>query len=95
MWIPTTADERHELCRVLGAPAFRALVAHFGGTAFNDVPTDYFRDVIKRDRIVYRMVKAGNGAKAIAFTIGMTERQVQNIRMRLEEGGLLEPVIGG
>lgn len=87
-WIPVTLDEQHEFALILGMPAFRALVKAFGGTQL-DVPTDHFREVIKRDRIVANLIPRGLGSKEIARCIGLKERQVLNIRQRLEAAGVL------
>lgn len=89
LWIPKHADENHEIAKIIGYPAFRALVREFGDTAIHDVPTDYFREVIKRDRAIYRMLKMGHGSQTIAGVLGITQRKVQTTRKAFEETGLL------
>lgn len=94
LWVPGVADASHIIGRVIGQAAFRALVATFGNSQLR-IPTDYFRELVKQDRIVARMIQNGSGATEISAVIGMTPRQVQNIRRRLEECGILsqEPIV--
>lgn len=88
IWIPTVADQDHEIARVIGLSAFRALVRQFGDTQLV-VPTDHFREIVKQDRIVAGMLRLNHGTKEISATVGLTERQVQNIRQRLEAAGVI------
>ena len=91
LWIPVAGTETHEIGRIIGLPAFRALCREYGATCLR-VPTDHFRDQMRQDRAVARMIQFGHGAKSIGAAIGLTPRQVQNIRRRLEEAGVLSPL---
>lgn len=93
VWVPISADEKHELAKVLGLGAMRRLCDLYGNQRVV-VPTDFFRDLMKRDRIVAEMVRHGHGTKSIAATIGVTERSVQKTRRRLEENGILPTAVG-
>lgn len=88
LFIPKHPDPDHEIARIIGCTAYRHLVGHFGDRVLK-VPTDHFRELVRQDRIVASLLSVGHGTKLIAGMIGLTERQVQNIRRRLEEAGVL------
>ena len=89
LFIPKHFDPNHEIARIIGACPYRHLVAQYGDTLVT-VPTDHFRELIRQDRIVASLLGIGHGTKLIAGMVGLTERQVQNIRRRLECAGVLD-----
>lgn len=88
LFIPKHFDPQHEIARIIGAVAYRHLVGHFGDSLVT-VPTDHFRELVRQDRIVANLLRLGHGTKLIGSMVGLTERQVQNIRRRLEDAGVL------
>lgn len=92
VWIPLVAEPTNEIARVIGWSAYRRLVDLFPNQRIM-VPVDHFRELCRRDRVVAIMTQGGNGSKQIAACLGLTERQVQNIRRKLEEAGVLNLVL--
>ena len=90
--IPNSIDTTHPVCKVIGEPAFRRLIAEFGGTKLW-IPLDYQREQDRRDRMIAVMFYLGLGTKQIATIASMTERHVQLVRKRVEELGLLPLII--
>lgn len=92
MRIPNQLDPSHPICKVIGEPAFRRLIADFGGTKMW-IPLDYQREQDRRDRMIAVMFHLGLGTKQIAAITSMSERHVQLVRQRVEDLGLLPLII--
>ncbi|MFN7817843.1 MAG: Mor transcription activator family protein [Burkholderiales bacterium] len=90
--IPNSIEVKHPVCRVIGEPAFKRLIAEFGGTKLW-IPLDYQREQDRRDRMIAVMFHLGLGSKQIASLVSMSERHVQLVRQRVEELGLLPLII--
>lgn len=92
IYVPESFDEGHAICRVVGPGAFKRLIAEWGSQTIN-LPIDYQRELLRRDRLICALISRGMGTREVAKVAIITERQVQNIRRRLEADGLLPMVL--
>lgn len=95
LYIPESFDDSHDIARVIGARAFARLVRmadSFDGRLIC-LPIDFQRELLRRDRLICALIARGAGTKEVAKVAIITERQVQNIRRRLEADGLLPLVL--
>lgn len=94
LYVPEKLSERHAIAKAVGLRhAERLVAAHGGGVLF--VPDAVSYDRARRDRMVVEGVGQGMGTKQLAALTGLTERRVQQIRLRLEGEGLLPLVLKG
>lgn len=95
--IPTTAHVNHPIAKVCGLSAMRRLVAMYEGRIGNQrllwVPMAYEREIARRDRMIAAMFAHGWGTKAIMNITGMSERHVQQVRLKVEQMGLLPLIV--
>lgn len=92
LYIPEKADDSHDIARVVGVRAFARLVAAWGGETIC-LPLDYQREIVRRDRMICALIHQGLGTREVARVAMITERQVQHIRRRLEDDGLLPLIL--
>ena len=90
--VPTEATDSHFLAKIIGMPAFRALVSNYGGQLI-PIPEGRWRDVDRMSRKVVMLYLAGKKTPEIATLTGLSERRVERIYKELEPTGLI-PVIG-
>ena len=101
LYVPKTADEGHEISKVIGHPAYKQLVKSVdaGGPAerFFYVPFDLtdMIDQIRKRRAVRDLLLEGRSPTHIGEAVGISTRQVYNIRYRLEDDGILPKVFKG
>lgn len=88
LYIPRVAVEHHAIAKVIGLRQFAALVKGFGGTDIF-VPKDWHSRRLRRDRVVFDLLKKGTDPKIISHKTGISSTHVSNIRRTLEEVGLL------
>lgn len=91
LYVPTSASAGHNIAKVIGLRQMEALVSDFGGTLIF-VPKDWHSRRLRRNRIVYDLLRRGVDSKAISDKVGLTPLHVSNIRVGLEEVGLLQMV---
>lgn len=93
LYVPQKVEEGMLLCRLIGEPAARRMVAEWPGENVA-VPMlrDYEDDM--RKRFVGRMLEQGFGTREISGKMRMSERRVQQICRELELAGLIR-VVGG
>ncbi|HEY0877859.1 MAG TPA: hypothetical protein VGE10_05355 [Zeimonas sp.] len=91
VYVPLTADEDHAMGKIIGMPAFRRLVAAFGGESFH-VPESTATKATQRARRVARLLLAGRSEREIAAEEGVTERRVYQLRRQLQADGILEAI---
>lgn len=95
--IPTAATADHVIAKVIGLSAMRRLVTMYVGRIGNQrllwVPGGYEREIVRRDRMIAFLFSQGHGTKAIADLTGMSERHVQQVRVRVEQMGLLPLIV--
>lgn len=92
LYIPETVSEQHPIAKAIGVKPLQRLSAAWGGETLwvADCAAEA-RD--RRDRAVAILLGQGKGAKDIAREVGLTERRVQQIRVRLEQTGLIPLVL--
>jgi hypothetical protein len=95
--IPTAASEDHPIAKVIGLSAMKRLVKLYEGCVGNQrmlwVPLGYEREIARRDRMIALLFAQGYGTKAITSVTGMSERHVQQVRVRIENLGLLPLIL--
>ena len=90
--IPVDAHPDHAITRAIGEPAMRRLVAEWGGQVLHlSMDADFHHARLLR--AVAAMLKSGMPAKDVAGVVGLTERQIRNLRTEAEEIGLLPLVL--
>lgn len=90
--VPMNANADHAISRAIGQPAARALSAEWGGQVLKlCFHADYHH--ARLVRAVANMIKGGMPTKDVAIVVGLTERQVRNLRAEAEEMGLLPLVL--
>lgn len=90
--VPVDAGADHAISLAIGHPAARALSAEWGGQVLDlCFHADYHH--ARLVRAVANMLKGGMPTKDVAIVIGLTERQVRNLRTEAEEMGLLPMVL--
>lgn len=89
--IPRNVVPGHPLATLLGEPAFARLVKAYPG---NDlfIPKNSVLQRVVRWRTVRDMLLAGHNTRTVGEETGLTPRNVQKLRQKLEALGLL-PVI--
>lgn len=92
LFVPDQASEEHLLAKTIGFKAMHRLCLAFGGQTIN-LPLDHQRELLRRDKLIAALLAQGTGTKDVARIAMLTERQVQNIRRKLEEDGLLPLII--
>lgn len=92
LYVPPEPSADHMIATAIGIAAMRRLCAVFGGQTLN-LPIDYQRELLRRDRMIAALLLAGESVRAVARHAMLTERQVHNIRRRLEEDGLLPLIL--
>lgn len=95
--VPVEAREDHVLAKVIGMPALRRLVKLYEGEVGDErkllVPFDYQRDINRRDRTVAALFASNTKVPVIQQITGLQVRQLQNIRARLEDIGILPMIL--
>lgn len=92
LYVPDKASEGHDIAKVIGVKAMGLLCRAYGSSII-DLPIDYQRELIRRDRLIAALLGRGAGTKEVARIAALTERQVANIRRRLEADGLLPLIL--
>lgn len=90
--VPVVATEDHAIARAIGLPAARALSAEWGGQVLKlgaHADLHHARLV----RAVANMIKGGMPTKDVAIVVGLSERQVRNLRTEAEDMGMLPLVL--
>lgn len=90
--IPASMDESHPIARVIGFPAASRLSKEWGGETLW-LPLGYQREQDRRDRMIAVLLHMGLGSKQVALISTISERQVQMIRKRVEEMGVLPLIL--
>lgn len=92
LYVPEDVSPQHPIAKAIGIrPAQRLSAAWGGETLWVADGAAETRD--RRDRAVAVLLGQGKGAKDIAKEVGLTERRVQQIRVRLEQTGLIPLVL--
>jgi hypothetical protein len=94
LYVPGTVDPDHPIVSVIGIAPYRRLVAAFGGEVLC-LPEGRQDEIDRRDRVIATMLGGGKGTKEIAGKTGLSERRVQQIRMRLENSGVIPLIWNG
>lgn len=90
--VPMEAGADHAITRAIGLPAARALSVEWGGQVLElCFHADYHH--ARLVRAVANMIKGGMPTKDVAIVVGLTERQVRNLRTEAEDMGLLPLVL--
>jgi len=93
LWIPPVADAEHPIARVIGLPALRRLVTWHKGRHNDErrlwIPFDDRHEVTRRDRRIAEMIADGKGSAEISATTGLSPRNIQYVRVRLVNMGVL------
>ena len=92
LFVPLHVTEDHYLAKIIGMPAFRALVKQYGGQLLN-IPEGRWRDVDRLSRKVVMMYLAGKKTQEICERTGLKPRRVRYIYVQLEKEGLI-PIVG-
>lgn len=90
--IPVDAHPDHAITMAIGMPAMQRLVAEWGGQVIKLCSHADFHHM-RLVRAVANMLKGGMPTKDVAIVVGLTERQVRNLRVEAEEIGLLPLVL--
>lgn len=75
-YVPKAAQAGHDLVRIIGVPAFRALVAVYGGEVI--VVPNYRRGTPRKGTIL-KLLEQGVSMRDIAMRLDVTERYVEHI----------------
>lgn len=93
LYIPATYRPEHWLSGLVGEPAFRALIRHYGGGNLR-VPlgkhglTNHLRQVrAKFDQEILEMHQAGLGTNAIVSRLGVSEKYVRRVKRLADQTG--------
>lgn len=93
LYVPHTASEDHDLARLIGMPAFERLVREWGhdGADLLALPNleDFEED--RRYRQVRDLLRRNLTPREIGPLVGLSERRIQQVRMHLENAGMLSP----
>lgn len=92
LYVPHQAVGGHPIAKVIGQRQFEVLVAAFGGADIF-VPKDWHSRRLRRDRVVFDLLKKGASVPLIADKTGITATHVNNIRRALEDSGLLPLIL--
>lgn len=96
LYIPRDADPNHQIAKLIGVSAFRALVkSPFGGTNIRFMPRNKAYLRFARWRVVKDMILDGKSANHIAEAVGITTNGVNNIRRTMEQNGIIPMVLKG
>lgn len=86
--VPVEARADHAITLAIGMPAMRRLVQEWGGQVIRlSANTDFHHACLLR--VVASALKDGMSPKALAGVVGLSERQVRNLRIEAESMGLL------
>lgn len=91
LYVPLLADPMHPLAILLGYPNFVRFVAGFGGDNLF-VPKAWNTRRLRRDRIVFDLLRKGTSTRDVMSRTGLSKMHVHNIRHSLEDSGML-PII--
>lgn len=94
LYVPATASDDHPIVSVIGLKPYQRLVAAFGGEVLC-LPEGRQDEIDRRDRVIAGFLGAGKGTKEIAGKTGLSERRIQQIRIRLENSGVIPLVWNG
>ena len=86
---PARSWPGHPLAKLIGQPAFDALVREYPSERFR-IPTNEDDDRCRRDRVVAERLVAGRSCVEIADELGLTVRRVEQLRFELVDQGVLE-----
>lgn len=94
LYVPSAASPDHDLARLIGMQAFELLCREWGNEHLA-IPTmqAYHEDC--RNRKVKDLLEKGHSPREIARYVDVGERRVQQIRVLLEQVGLMPLVLGG
>lgn len=90
--IPVEAHPDHAITLAIGMPAMQRLVAEWGGQVLKICSNADFHHA-RLLRAVAVMLRDGMPPKDVAGVVGLTERQVRNLRSEAEGLGLLPLVL--
>lgn len=88
LYVPKEFSEKHPISLVIGDLGLRRLIKAYAGESLA-IPYDFGREKDRRDRLIAVLGECGCGTRQIASIAGMTPKQVQNIRRRITDSGLL------
>lgn len=83
LYIPPEPGEDHELSRLIGLDAARALGQAYGGERIEIVKADCWHRAM-RNRLIQDARASGQSQSSIARTHRLTERHVRNIERRID-----------
>ena len=96
LYIPREAEPGHPIANLIGASAFRVLVASdFGGTHIRFVPRNVTYLRYSKWRQMKDMLLDGTSVDEVAEKMGMCRQHVIAMRRRMEQAGILPMVFTG
>lgn len=92
LWVQVEATPDHAISLAIGLPAARRLSAEWGGQVL-ELCANTDGHHARLVRAVANMIKGGMPTKDVAIVVGLTERQVRNLRAEAEGMGMLPLVL--
>jgi hypothetical protein len=89
IYIPPIATSDHPIACLLGLKRFAILCREFGGGNLN-VSEDYQRERNRRNALIRALLSHGMNSEETAHIVGLSDRQVDNVRAELVDAGLLQ-----
>ena len=87
--VPESISREHPIARAIGgSPASRLAVAWGGKRVW--IPLAHGHGVDRRDKHIAVRLAAGAKCSEISIEVGLTERRVQQIRLKLEHAGMVD-----
>lgn len=93
LWVPVKVSEDHALGKLIGVPCMTRLVGEWGGELLKIPTMDFYEDDC-RNRSVRDLLARGLSPREIARLVYVGERRIQQVRMQLEETGMLPLILG-
>ncbi len=94
LYVPAKAKAGHEIERLIGMAAFTRLCEEWGNETLS-IPTLQGYEEDCRNRLLRDLLLKGLSPREINRTLFIGERRVQQLRMHLEEAGMLPMILSG
>jgi hypothetical protein len=86
--VPESVSPENPISRAIGMSAMKRFVVAWGGQRLW-IPAAHQFSVEQRDRVIVDLLVSGMSHSEIGRQIGLSERRVQQLRVRLEKDGML------
>lgn len=94
LYVPNAATPDHEVARLIGPAAFKRLVDEWGNEHLSISSLSQYEDDC-RNRLVRDLFSRGHSPSEISRITKLGERRLQQLRVHLEESGMLPVVLTG